>query len=546
MEILDVFKNLNSQVMGLQNRQVQGFQESLKPKTQRDLGAEVNVDKAVENINKLLDTKLGALEFVVQNINPENRGTSALEELAVVSNRNVFYTSLAQVNNTGDLVPLWNSIVRAYQEVGVNRETQQIIKVKVQELTPNLEAVVYGLNQAIDTIFGKKLISVSFAGTILELLRTLSVYSEIKAQVDSNPPRFELFNVSLLDRAFKNVFDSQSADRLQILKEYAPRGLATSSTIRNIPDFQLRDIRSRLEAVEEELGVRFDEARKRMLYDKLSGLSGADLTNAINEIRGQIVPQSKSINADEKEALDAIQRASMDLDNLVGAIDENAERRALNDREIEDLEMKEALSPEEIRAQLMDIPEEPVEPDRPEIEDYYNEDNPVGSMFAYEEAMQPYHDWERAVLDRERIIAHNERITNLGIQSSAERQERIDDLREANTRLLENAEELRTHFDVIDNVVRNIRDEVNDRKLTKLNPVIDSVFAGLKEKPMQRENKAEARIKSEVMGFGKPVERRAMSSIKKGYGYQDINIQKKKVMDFDDRRNDNYYTKPVM
>jgi hypothetical protein len=47
MEILDVFKNINSQVVGRQNKQIQAFPESLLPKTQRDVGAEVNTDKSV-------------------------------------------------------------------------------------------------------------------------------------------------------------------------------------------------------------------------------------------------------------------------------------------------------------------------------------------------------------------------------------------------------------------------------------------------------------------------------------------------------------------
>jgi hypothetical protein len=46
--------------------------------------------------------------------------------------------------------------------------------------------------------------------------------------------------------------------------------------------------------------------------------------------------------------------------------------------------------------------------------------------------------------------------------------------------------------------------------------------------------------------MGKPIDRRGMSSLKGGYGYQDIQVQKKKQMHFDDRGNDNYYTKPVM
>ena len=522
MEILDVFKNINSQVVGLQNKQVQGFQESIKPKTQRDLGAEVNVDKAIENINKTIETKLGALEYVVQNINPSNRGRDAAEELTKDRNANIFYANLSQVNNSGDIIPLYNSIVRAYMTVGVNRETQQIIKVKVQELTPNLDAMVYGLNQAIDIIFGRKIISVSFAGTILDLLRTLSVYSELKSQVESNPPRFELFNVDLLDRSFKNIFESQSADRLQILKDYAPRGLASSSTIRNIPDIRLRDIKSRITALEEELGVRLDDARRNMLYNRLSGLSGVDLTNALNEIKSQFSqPRMKKFNEEEKDAIKNAQRVSNNIVDVMAAMEENSQMRRLIEMEIEDLETKEPLSQEEVKERLFDVPQEPIEPPHPNIADYYDI---MGGfdLDDYNKAVKLYDDWLEAYLARFRIIVYNEVLEDLAIETEAERQERIDNLREEYVKLLEEAERLRYQLDRSDEESQIIKEYINERKLNVIRPGVDALFEVLKDKPLFDANKLEARAKASIRGYGRS------------------RVQKNNIMDFDDEKNDNY------
>ena len=151
MEILDVFKHLHSQINGLTRRQVQAFPETLKPKTQRDMGAEVTTDKAIEAMNKTLEQKLGALEFVVQN----------LEQGRIAGRDQSLTQSFQSTVNTGDLVPLWNSIVRSYKEIGLSRDSQNIIKVKIQDLKSNLDAMVYGLKEAVEYIFGQPLVATS-------------------------------------------------------------------------------------------------------------------------------------------------------------------------------------------------------------------------------------------------------------------------------------------------------------------------------------------------------------------------------------------------
>ena len=149
MEIIDVFKNVRSQVANFDKRSVQASTESRKPKTQRDVGAEVNVDKAIELMNKTLESKLGALEFVVQNL---EQGSS-VRELSKAENRQILTQSFQATNNTGDLIPLWNSIVRQYKQPGLSVESQEIIRQKVLELEPNLEAIIYGITETIEYIF---------------------------------------------------------------------------------------------------------------------------------------------------------------------------------------------------------------------------------------------------------------------------------------------------------------------------------------------------------------------------------------------------------
>ena len=160
MEIIDVFKNVRSQVSNLDKRSVNVSTQSRLPKVQRDISAEVNVDKSIELMNKTLESKLGALEFVVQNL---EQGSS-LRELSRAENRQILTQSFQNTNNTGDLIPLWNGIVRQFKQRGVSVETQEIIRQKVLELEPNLEAMIYGINETIEYIFQQPFIGVRKRG----------------------------------------------------------------------------------------------------------------------------------------------------------------------------------------------------------------------------------------------------------------------------------------------------------------------------------------------------------------------------------------------
>ena len=479
MEMLDVWKNLNSQVVGLTNKQVERYQESLKPKTERDLGAEVNVDKAIENMNRTLETKLGALEFVVQNISFTNTGKEGKAELTTAPNRNVFYNSLSQVNNTGDIIPLWNSIVRSYTGIGINRETQQVIKVKIQELAPNLEAICYGITQAIDRIFSEKIIATPpFAGIILELLRTLSVYTELKAQVDSNPPRFEMFSVELLERAFKNIYNTQSNERLTLLSEYAPRGLATSATIRNIPDLRIGDFKDRINALKEELGYKLPEDR----VEKLKALSGTDLDNALNEIRSRGIPAIKeTISREAVERLQTAQHLQEVFEDLNERYMHNAEVGRRLEQEIAEMRDGIPIAVDGINANMRVLPELPIDPEKPDVADYVHAPpappkkesakarkarEVVEATTAqretaeFREAMRVWKKAHKQFLEDfkeySEIRDHNDFLHDMALQTEAERQRIIDD----KTRQLDELADI--EVDLRDNRIPDAEEQINE------------------------------------------------------------------------------------
>lgn len=143
MEMLDVFKNVNRQVFDREKQQIAIFPMKNEPKTQRDLGVEVNTDKSIEQINKLLEAKLGALEALNENIDDityvddiEGEVTTPSKTSQVIKKSQRFQAYQA-VTNTGDLIPLFNQMARYYQTIGLSRDSQLIVRTKLEDLKPN-------------------------------------------------------------------------------------------------------------------------------------------------------------------------------------------------------------------------------------------------------------------------------------------------------------------------------------------------------------------------------------------------------------------------
>ena len=111
MEMLDVWKNLNSQVFDRTKRQIAVFPQSVKPKTERDLTVEVNTDKSIEQLNKTFESKLAALEYLVQLLQVSN-AVAGFEGLVKKEDAGAFAQLYQATINTGEVIPIWNQIVR--------------------------------------------------------------------------------------------------------------------------------------------------------------------------------------------------------------------------------------------------------------------------------------------------------------------------------------------------------------------------------------------------------------------------------------------------
>jgi len=167
-EILDEDMNINRQVFDREKEQVRVFQEDVLPKKTRDIEAEISVDKLIETLNKILENKLTSLEYLLSKI----VGT---KDIGDAEGRR----SYNNVINNGDFIIAYNQLVRVYTLSGLSRASQEAIKVKFQEIKPNLDAIVYGLQELIQYLFE----SGKTDKDIFQLVRSQAVYELVNKQL---------------------------------------------------------------------------------------------------------------------------------------------------------------------------------------------------------------------------------------------------------------------------------------------------------------------------------------------------------------------------
>jgi hypothetical protein len=274
MEILDVWKNINRQVVGRENKQIAVFPQSILPKQQRDLDVEVGTDKTIEQLSKVFEQKLAALEFYAQN---------AFLPRFSQSEKEPFSQAFQAVTSTGDVIPLWNQVVRYFQTPGLNNISNDMVKAKVQELKANLNALQYGLKGVINESFtGERMGELLTRGNtegakVLELLRSLSVYTLISRQVDSGD--LLLITGDELKSAYKNILQTLSTNQIQVLKAVSSEKIHfTYAPLRGIPAFEAPS--GRIKALQEELGVAFPPD----MISKLRNLPVGQLAERVSKI----------------------------------------------------------------------------------------------------------------------------------------------------------------------------------------------------------------------------------------------------------------------
>ena len=677
-EVLDVWKDLQRQVFARERKQVSQFPQSLKPKTQRDLGVELNVDKSVEALNKTLEIKLGALEFFVQNLSEGPvKGLSGLVESGPALGQ--IAQAYSQAINTGDVIPLWNGLARLYQTPGLSRQTQELVKVALQQLVPNLDALKYGFKSAIDFIFQKKpalitaparvrpgpaerpepsieelealqrrpgparaarqenpfdlpeqkagefhallpgleeleraepeemkhedepseddplqgearpraprgravaprgravaprgraaapraaaprgpapprgaqepAVNSQLSFKVLELLRTLSVYTLVRSQVDAEP---RPVSVQDLEAAYKNIFQSLSQQEIDFLKEEAPRGSVLPRSIRNIPDFDTPDTAQRLKAIEQELGIKFPPE----YYKELRKMPRDKLDQALDQARFDV---RASVSKREQDQLRAVysawtehkQLTSLLADKLVEA---QGIARFLNEMEAE--AGRRVFVPFVPRP----LEEAPLEPEP------FEYDVSVGM----EENAERFARWEEASIAAEVARQQNSAIEQMNYWNSVvaemedadARQQFLDSLEDRRALLRREVEQLEQRAEAAEDsaeaaldAIREGRAKSGENTLNELKLYLSSIAQRPVATTVERFLEAKPR---EGFGRGRPVDSRGLASLRLNYGAgaassssdsdsdsDSCSSDEEDALDFDDTRNEHYYTRP--
>ena len=524
LEILDVFKNVQRQVMDRQNKQIAVMPQMNAPKKQRDLDSEINSDKSIEQLNKLLEAKLGALEGLVQLL-PEKRAVY-VKNTSAFSNFAKFFT---EATNIGDVLALWNQIARYFSVQGLARESQEAIKVSLQQLTPNVEAMKYGLKKSYSAMIANG--EQSFVSYIMNAMRSLSVYEMISAQL--NAGECTLITDDELQSEYKNTFQSLTQDEIDWLKYYAPRGILSGS-IRNIPDFDRQDAKSRLRQVENELGIKLPIE----YTDQLRYFPRDQLALELDKIRQQKPPANK-LDVSWMDAFHRLDQESMSLREEEQAL---AQQRVHLRDEIEELQ-----KPERVHvANILPEVRKPVKPPQVRERDYPERAEYLLMVEERKKRKQEYlyqlQEWTKIkdhnAFEQEKAEANSaEKIAEL-IQAKEEELQEIDPMWEAlalrEQDLLRRKQELEdsTSDNVFKNLIRSLP--------VRFDRNIDEYIAN-----------------SGLRGMGKSkgssVDTRGLASMRENYGAHSESDSESDegdsdeggAFDFDDSRNDHYYTKPI-
>jgi hypothetical protein len=529
------------------------------------------VDKSVEQLNSAIDRRLGQLELFLEKLPfvHESRYVKVLTD------------AFNQITNTGDVLSLWNGIVRAYTRIGLAVESQQVIRIKVKELLPNLEAITYGLKKAIDTIFDElNEIDVpenlpadsllrSGSRLLMDLLRTFSFYSIIRKQCDTDS--LELLTVPLLNRELKNAFDELTQSQLHYLRQILPdaKELDTSSSVRGIHDFPVSDVEGRLRSLEEELGFHLPRSQK----ERIREMSRRDQESTIVKIRNELGPAVKrqfvELSAQEEKDVKVLEDVEKDISDLQEEIELIRQDGEQLEHEFRALRDHPPISVEEAEKEFEPVPELPIEPTRPEFKQYNNNKKEYAKAVAeYQIAQDEYF---ALVQEHDFVVQNNKFLKEQLIQEEADRiqlaNRKHEQLRELARGLHDATVELRKKEEERDRILRapKLKEESSKHLKPALQAVVDAwskkVKKNRRENRQERwadypesesdEDREEASRRllqddlkvEEYEGDGR-MRPRGKALLNDHYGIQQVAPKDKELFDYDDTRNEHYFSRP--
>jgi len=277
-EVLDEDMNINRQVFDREKEQVRVFQDTVLPKKTRDVEAEIGVDKLIESINKILENKLSSLEYLLSKIT----GTSDIGDAEGRRSYN-------NIISNGDFITVFNQLVRVYTTTGISRNSQEIIKVKFQEIKTNIDAIIYGIEELIQYLFD----SGKSDKEIFQLVRSQAVYQIVKDQLYRGSS-YKIIEQGDIEVSIKEVLSELSDVQREELRDISGRDITERSLLK-LP-IEIGNDQDRIKKLEEEMGFRLPAQR----IEDLKQFGRRDKEQAFSSF-GDI---AKKINAENRQEYD--------------------------------------------------------------------------------------------------------------------------------------------------------------------------------------------------------------------------------------------------
>ena len=261
-EVLDEDLNLGRRVFAMTEKQVKAFDESVLPKGNKDIQSEIAVDKLLEALQRLLESKTIALETLLSRAGKQK------------DIKGEFRDAYNRVVINGDVVSLFNQVISVLNS-NLARTSYDSIKVKLQDLKPNIDAIDYGLGQLIQSFFAAGVVEEK---QIARLTQAQAVYRLIRNQL--NTTQYRLINPSEIDVGVREVLSELSEFQRSTLLEFQNSPVAEDKSLLNLP-ITLDQNRQRIQALESELGFTLPVRLK----EKLDRLQPSDEKEAFENIK---------------------------------------------------------------------------------------------------------------------------------------------------------------------------------------------------------------------------------------------------------------------
>lgn len=166
-EVLDEDRRINRRVFDKEKEQAKVFTEATKPKSDRDLSIEVDVDRSVEKFNSLIEKKLIDLDIIFKYAPTDSRYREAQKEIL----------------STGSTIIAYNDLARLAIRPDLSQVTKEAVKTKITQIQNGVDALVYGIGELVKKWSGQGADIADFAKRTYPLLSVYILFKTIQRQL---------------------------------------------------------------------------------------------------------------------------------------------------------------------------------------------------------------------------------------------------------------------------------------------------------------------------------------------------------------------------